>query len=108
MPNLKLWTAPNNHRVYVWADDEKFYAEILAGQAETYLCVGSSDPNGGIHGVTNDEFLVIRSMIQHALDKYWLSEDREMPLDEMMPTLFEMSQIANAEYNKFLAYDARR
>jgi len=97
---LKIWCADNNHRVYLFCDSNKFYAEILAGAAETYLTVGYSCPNGALR--VSDDVCAAAEMISDSLDAYWNSEDRQKDFDDMLPVLYEMAMIANSSYNDYL------
>jgi len=97
---LNIWRADNNHRVYLFCDSNKFYAEILAGDAETYLTVGYSCPNGALR--VSDDICDAVKMIADSLDAYWNSEDRQKDFDDMLPVLYEMAMIANSSYNDYL------
>ena len=92
----EFWSAENNPRVTVKSDGNQFVSQINAGiTGETYLSVGYSCPNYA--WITRDMI----PEISKALDEKW-KDIVELPLEEMMPQLLELCEVANQVYNKLI------
>jgi rRNA maturation protein Nop10 len=97
--HMNIWYAPNAH-MEVYSDNDKFICEINAGLGgETFLSVGYSCPN---YAQIFDWSEEKKAQIAKALDEYWNAEERRKDLDDMLPIMLKMCELANKVYNDLL------